>query len=219
MIISKFKDYYDYLGQIYGIDNTFAYKRELYNKNKALLTIPAKKLNIPHIWVHTTSRYKPCYIIITGRIFLLYYITDKKSLISYNINDYKLYLGDEKEINDKFGINRKYKYFPNITSDEVNGNIINVNALNFCISQKCPIITLFTNTHNYYYSLSSPILGDISKFASIYPAEKIYAELEYFFLNQINGSPDIDPPVQIPETIRIESKGFDLKRSFRPSMK
>lgn len=36
MIISKSKDYYDYLGQIYGIDNTFAYKRELYNKNKAL---------------------------------------------------------------------------------------------------------------------------------------------------------------------------------------
>ena len=40
MIISKFKDYYDYLGKIYGVDNTFAYNRKLYDKNNELLKIP-----------------------------------------------------------------------------------------------------------------------------------------------------------------------------------
>lgn len=139
-------------------------------------------------------------------------------------------MGDEKEINDHFGINRKDRVINGkficsiassnrITSDEVNRNFINTNALNFCISQKCPIITVFPYYNSYYYSLSSPILEYIPKFASIYRTEKIYTELEYFFLNQINGSPDIDPPVQVPEPIRIESKGFDIKRSFRPNMK
>ena len=86
--------------------------------------------------------------------------------------------------------------------------------LDFCIKHKSPIIVL----EDGRFTTDSPILGDIPNFVSMYPAEQIYQDISYFFLNQVNGSPDIDPPVVLDDKFKIEYHGFD-KVSFRPTMR
>ena len=72
-------------------------------------------------------------------------------------------------------------------------------------------------THGYnvvYNHYKVPILSELG-IPNIIPAEKIFQELSYFIGNIMKESPDIAPPVEIENDLRIEGHGFDLKQSFR----
>ena len=61
-----------------------------------------------------------------------------------------------------------------------------------------------------------PNLGELG-LASIYPAEQLYQDIDYFLTNTIKDSPDTMPPVSMTDKEKIESHGFDNKVSFRPT--
>jgi len=60
-----------------------------------------------------------------------------------------------------------------------------------------------------------PILSQIKGFASKYPAQQIYQDIEYGIVNLLNDSPDMAGPTAITNNEKIVSHGFDLKQSFR----
>lgn len=59
-----------------------------------------------------------------------------------------------------------------------------------------------------------PNLGSLG-FAPLVPAERMYQEISLFVGNVIKESPDIKPPVEVSDKVRLVQRGFDLKSSFR----
>lgn len=59
-----------------------------------------------------------------------------------------------------------------------------------------------------------PNLGELG-FASAIPAEQMYQEIAYFVGNLLRESPDLSPPAAVSDADRLRQHGFDPKRSFR----
>jgi hypothetical protein len=59
-----------------------------------------------------------------------------------------------------------------------------------------------------------PRLGELG-FAALFSAEQMYQNLSYFVGNYLRESADLKPPVTISDRDRILQHGFDLKKSFR----
>jgi len=61
---------------------------------------------------------------------------------------------------------------------------------------------------------TAPHVGNMG-LASIYPAEQIYQDLNYFLTNKMQASPDVMPRSVQTDKEKISQHGFDLKQSFR----
>ena len=220
-IVSKFRDYYDHIGKIYSEESRYVWERKLFidypfppsfQQNMTDRDVDLGGLS----YYHGKSTYEYRWLIVCGKRFLLFrqhsYVYPKISEWTRVWTAYK----DSSEIEDDLYITKnkdqKLKYFTRHLPDYFMGEFSEKN-LNFCIKHKSPVIVVDAGLK--YYTTDSPILGDIINFVSLYSAEQIYQDISYFMMNQINGSPDIDPPVDIDNKGKILSHGFDLKQSFR----
>jgi len=59
-----------------------------------------------------------------------------------------------------------------------------------------------------------PRLGKLG-FPALFSAEQAYQNLSYFVSNYLRDSVDLNPPVAVSDRDRIVQYGFDLKKSFR----
>jgi hypothetical protein len=201
-IISKYKDYYDYLVGVYGEDPLAIFDRRI---------DPIKK---PSIF---EDQYKIYSIAIVGRIFKIYQYKDKfyytpKELLELNT----LLLAENKtpllyqrkyskplslenferlvSMNDKLftDVNHKLRK-PILLSDNVFGSLVeNENSIK---PSRWSVIRLEDFHINKYI-----------------PAESIFKEISAFML-WLNDNPEI-PNNQTNEE-KILTHGFDLKHSFR----
>lgn len=219
-IISKFKDYYDYISHLYGVDNKIVYERNLYinfSTPKDNIHVTGKDVDIVNLHFNSgecSYDYRYFWLIICGRRFLLYGScnTTKWKIFDNTDDKFAKLLPISKSRNIYFG-NRFY------TPEYFMGEFSQKN-LDFNIKLKCPIVMC----GKYYRNgpvptfTESPILGDVEGFVKMYPAEQIYQDIYYFMANQINGSPDLNPPVDVSDKYKIEYHGFDAV-SFRPKMR
>lgn len=199
-IISKYKDYYDYLSGIYGEDNKLILDR----RNKENYTLP----HIDKITFYIAGYVIEGLIDENDNIYygdnLKQFIVDKnnrknwwkkwKWLSTHNKRNY------DKSYHIKYKDEENWYYLEPIKDMED-------------INQKtnCPIL-LKTIYGLYKY----PKLSDFN-LASFISAETIYQWLSEWLSNQITKREK--QIKEIPDSLKIENKGFDKKKSFRPKMK
>ena len=201
-IISKYKDYYDYLVGIYGEDPLAVFDRRI---------DPIKK---PSIF---EDQYKIYSIAIVGRIFKIYQYKDKfyytpKELLELNtllLSENKIPLLYQRKyskplslenferlvlMNDKLFTDANHKLRkPILLSDNVFGSIVeNENSIK---ESRWSVIRLEDFHLNKYI-----------------PAESVFKEISAFLL-WLNDNPEI--PNNQTNNEKIVTHGFDLKHSFR----
>lgn len=223
-IISKYKDYYDYVAYQYGEDPLIVYNRQPFKHNDELFK-----------YVVDQMRYKSCYfptrhvapkpnerhykwLVINAKLYLL---TADDNQSPYKVITPELYQqiiadGNTFELSSSWS-RRIYPYLSgyeyyianNILYDTLVAASRVLNTPVFEISDLqfgCGIIETG--------KCKIPVLSELG-IASIIPAEKIFQELSYFIGNVMKDTPDVKPPVTIDNDLRIEGHGFDLKQSFR----
>lgn len=209
-ILSNFKDYYDYVANIYS-DPKIIYDRPL--KNKTYIDFKYNDKTLPHImkkiFILNNNIEKEKYdnlnvLIIGNRLFTILNkkntskVLSEEYLIKFTSLKYRYYYDKEyKNINN----------FVNFTDDKL---------INICRKTKMPVMLFGIDNRDkiFYLERFCPILNNygISKYIS---PEKIYQEISYIVGNLIYESPDLKPPVEISDKDKILKAGFDLKTSFR----
>jgi hypothetical protein len=228
-ILSKFKDYYDYVEYLYSQEggdpsNTYARKdlegKDEYN-NKWFSTeargeIPAKPLpKTDRYWGRKTDSfpwiYKWCSV--CGKLYLL--VAEEPGVYSPK---YKLITEAHPSLS------LAYCKTPGVwfKKPDIKELIGVPNPACVEISRKLQI-PVFILEDSYYKNLREPFhvtlnrtvpnLGELG-FASLISAEQMYQEVA-MFLTSLRDSPDSLPPAKVSDKDRLTQKGFDAKISFR----
>lgn len=78
--------------------------------------------------------------------------------------------------------------------------------------------TAHTHGSNHFMDDRIPRLGELG-FPRIIEASQLYQEIAYCITSLIPRNPDTMPQVHRTDKEKVESHGFDTKRSFRPKMR
>lgn len=226
-ILSKFKDYYDYVEYLYSQEggdpaNTYARRdvegRDEYSDKYFSIGvkggIPAKPSPKDGIfWKRNPDvfpwSYKWCSV--CGKLYLLVAEEPGVCLPKYKLITeahpsldlvYSRSPGvwfKEPDIKDLIGV-------PNSACVEVSKKL------------QIPVFTLGGNYRGLEPShitlnRTVPNLGELG-FASLFTAEQMYQDIA-MFLTSLRDNPDSLPPVDISDNDRLTQKGFDAKISFR----
>ncbi len=207
-IISKFKDYYDYIGHQMGmIDPKIVYDRNV----KLSTTAEIKKLIIK-INPFPYSCYKLLafdmeikFLCVNGKMYTLYRMYTKEK-------NYKVL---SKDIFDQYF--RKVFYYKNSHSFNPYDKSFLIDDLSIAIGQPVFIINRYypsQRNESLYIEESIPILQNLN-FPSIQAPQILYQELEHYISNVLRTNPDTLVPVEVEDKHKITQHGFDIKQSFR----
>lgn len=210
-IIAKVKDYYDYVGKIYGEDEAIVYKRLDLNDDeykKVEIDSPFSKksqvFGLPNLYSDSYFHQ----LIICGHVFTVY----KKSSID---TVYQLVTEEKiKEIIEERA--RLYFYRPHRVEQYYNGQYVK-QAAEICKAVGQPVIVFSGNDHDVkklYIERRIPNLGELG-ISAFFTPEELFQKIQQFIANEIRTNPDSQPPVGQDNNNKIVSHGFDLKTSFR----
>lgn len=213
-IVSKFKDYYDYIANIYGGgDPKILYLRSPIAKNKCEIDIGTKKA----FRIYDTNFNAQHYVIVVAGKG--YYVRAERATQYDNFGDFKILT---KENFPKF-----YERPSNIPSwyphrEPKESNYIGFeNELFTFIARKInqPVfrINRFTQTNknvSVFVDSNIPILQDYG-LSSIISPEQIYQDISYYLCNTMHESPDVRVPNILSDKEKVLQYGFDAKQSFR----
>lgn len=218
-IISKFKDYYDYLTGIYGVDPLVTYER------KPLSTISNNVEDLKNCDVITFDRH--CVYVPDGYTRLIFHICNKVYVFHYLDNVlyyteeelvrlYDLIKGHSHKtmsfIDDKlsylaedlyqiYGYKIPNKWYYSGLLGRKNKNYTKTMNENF----NCPLILVKRNDS---YLLNPKL--DTFQINKIIPAHDMF-----LMISQFLSKKDIEMPKDPTDMSRYEGKGFDKKTSFR----
>ena len=213
IIQSKIKDYYDYVGHVYGADPLVIYERKpLTALNDAgyrpNLNVEFKiDFRLPEYrrW-DGPFRYSYKALVVMDTAYLL-------QRDEFKDRNYKLYDWD----NDPQKLNRRYLnfYFDNYTREYPDSKprecVIGLTKL---VGQPIFIINSIGRDNFISIEANIPILTNYG-FAKIAPETKMFQDLTYYIGNTMKTSPDTSPPAVVDSIVRLEQRGFDKKTSFR----
>lgn len=213
-IISKFKDYYDWIANIYGTDKSI-----VYNRNTPIVVNKVAHKGIPFLprssnYYTDKSDYHFKFLVICGKL----YVVAKRNEFNpiYGV-DYFHYIKAKWELvteehpasyvlsKNRFG---QQNYFNVISSIDSN------NIIALSVKVGAPVFTFIERNDEILVDQEVPNLAEIGV-ASRYSPEQIYQDISYFICNILKESPDLAPPSKITDNEKIVSHGFDLKQSFR----
>jgi len=187
-ILSKYKDYYDYLSGVYGIDEKIVLDR---------------RINTPIPYLYTGFR-----LYIAGYIVEGYY--DKESKKCYYGEDLKQFTKSIMYYPSKHW-NRNYSKSIWIHNKIGFGEWLYLEPIKdkhkINIKEKCPIIYVHHKDYYYYPQLSKLDL------ASFIKPEIIYKWIEEWISNRISDKENITDDRS--DIDKLQDKGFDKKKSFR----
>jgi hypothetical protein len=233
-IISKFKDYYDFISKKYGGgDPKVVYKRREIGKRKKIcgqeVIVEVDHVTDVDLSLNLDDRYhkfKLGTLFIAGDCFLV---------IKYEGHNWELLdeFGKHKEIvkdyknriyRDLWLYKSKIPYFDGIRQ-KINREKDKIIQVAKEIKEPVFIIhnTFYINKGNKSQTCVKldelcPILENVG-IPSVLSAEQIYQKLAYFIGNVLCDSPDIKPPVELSDKEKIIKGGFDIKTSFRSNKK
>jgi hypothetical protein len=219
MIISPFKDYYDYLIGIYGIDEKRIYIRNKIETTHIISDIRPCDFNL---FSYDIDLFRLKYIFVNGYRYL--FVGEKNHPLSMSVSRWVIFDESKHIAKERYGFRyqsaRIKEELAHLSEGYTSENIINFTKL---VKQPVFSISISPQWHKKYPGKAEyetvvddnvPRLVDYG-IASIIPADKIYQDLDYFIGNILNDSPDLQPPVHISDKDMIEAKGFDKKISFR----
>jgi len=207
-IISKFKDYYDYLSGIYGED--------------PLIVLNRLDFTMPTFSNFSITRDEgKLQLYIGGFLIEAYY---KNNKIYYG-EDLKQFSREEKHSKWYYRFNSSTDVKPNErVTIKIENSRYNYESFNLIVKKdttnmndkyNCPIL-LRKNGDKDEYLYKNCILKDLNLNSFISP-EEVYKMISDWISYQRTISEDhVDTMTNVQ---KIESKGFDKKSSFRPNMK
>ena len=218
-IISKFRDYYDHVGEIYGKDPMIIYDRRPLSRSSHLMNDiisiewDDESLKMPQIYIdkeHNSLSFK--WIILAGKYYMIW--NDSRES-----NSFKVYLKGESEYLDNF---LKPKYYSRKRPEKIYTGFFHHSLVEISRLIKSPVFLIDSIQRNTARSdkviikINSriPVLSDYG-FSRIISPFDAFHDIEYFLSNVMQISPDAAPPVEIEDKYRIQQHGFDLKTSFR----
>lgn len=219
LLLSNFKDYYDYMIGITGVDEKIVYNRGNIKNN----IIDKRYDGFPKC-PHTKKHHDYYILSICGKKYTL--ICDKKenSDIKYisgcflkwsdlrlitmkDLEDTAIY----SDVSDKW-----YYWFSNdINYKKIEKtyeglhNKSDSDLIKISKEINTPVF-LITSTINIYDK--TPILSQIGGIPGMLPADKLFHDICYFISNTLNNDKEI---IEISNKNKILKAGFDLKTSFR----
>lgn len=203
-IISKYKDYYDYLIGIYGEDEKLILDRRN-NTPSPILTSNSKLV-----------------FYIGGKVIEGYYHKDNNKFYYgndlYQFEETPEKMGYHPSTHDVLDKTKKYVYIKDKDLAYRYGGsnfMVEICDDKDSINEKenCPIIMTvlpYKDTYNLY-----PKLSDYNLSSFISPNE-MWLIISTYLSDQITKK---EITGELSNDLKIQNKGFDLKRSFRPKMK
>ncbi len=192
-IISKYKDYYDYLAGIYGVDPKLILDRRKGTKNKLISPAPFKIAVCNHM-ISGFFDGKRAYC---GKNLLkIGEAVDKNALTKYGFEKIKF-------IRIKISLPYMHETFninPKIEKTDLN------------IKKDCPIL-LIDNTGVFY---KYPHLGSFD-IPNIFDAKEMFLMLSDWLSKRITKKEHIKD--NRTDIMKLQDKGFDKRCSFRPKIK
>lgn len=228
-IISKFKDYYDYLANIYGIDDHVVYLRNEIKSDKYSLRFSGitgeESLVVNGVvknflsWPRNNNWHLR-YLIVMGRQYLVVkraFITASTYQEHIEQNRWEIFDPKKHDVFNKESPSHSRYWW----REEPKGLIYYFGSFHeewVKVSKEIqqPIFMVDSTSHdgNIMIETNIPRLSDYH-FGSIMTPEQMYQELEYFIGNTLKDNPDIVPPVNVSDKDQIVAKGFDPIVSFR----
>lgn len=210
-IITKIKDYYDYVGKIYGEDDKITYNRldltkDEYHDFKVKTTIPKSAQKLENIRTYIQGKHIH-QLIICGFV----YTVEKET---YTNEPYKLVSPEFLEkIREESNLRSFYE--SKDVKHYYNGEFLE-EAKTFCKLVGQPVIVYTGRDHddNLSFSRRIPNLGEAG-ISTEYSPEQMFQMIQQFISNEIRENPDTQPPVEVEDKYKIIGHGFDLKTSFR----
>lgn len=201
-ILTKYKDYYDYLSGIFGVDPLLILDR----REGYIISLPSNKGKIT-LYI--------CGWIIEG------YFDGSKYWFGEDLKQFT--------IEEKYKSSRGPQY-PNVIIAEYRSNGDRIYASqyndhyalqpikddkNYNLVETCPILIKTSGIYNPDFA-KFPRLSDLN-LASFIPAEEIYQWLVTWLAQRVDKSQE--RPDNLTNREKIENKGFDIITSFRPNIK
>lgn len=215
-IISKTKDYYDFVQHVYGSDNTVIYDRDAeFPTNIKFHELGVSELDIP---VSDGSRTGSFHyysggvgeiiynVVICGKI---YKVKHTKTCFSYTSNkpDINTYDVLSDYIRKRWDGEYRYTQGEHIPAFDLISRYI-----------KQPIF-MYERVHRYgknYVEISDQIPNlTLMGFGKLLEPHLLYQDIEFYISNVINHGVGINPPVVISDKEKVIKHGFDVKQSFR----
>lgn len=205
-IISKYKDYYDYLKGIYGEDpllildrrtstNYISYEELLNSTNPYLLQIKIGNYNYLALWYNKQLLYgdklKP---------YLMDRVTAFPSIYKYNKSSDEMFL-NLPELKRPFN----YEFLTEVKSDSII-NICYIDLIDYVNNRK------FIN-NKYFKNIDYPNLSLLKGIGGLIEPHKAWLHITDYLSEQLTKK-EPDQPVG-DDIIRLQSAGFDKKTSFR----
>ena len=202
-IISRFKDCYDHISYIYGVDEKIVYTRDVV-KN---VEIRAKEIpgyrEFRSINQMVKSGEKVSIVVIVDKMYFVvdnYYTKEERILDqSDRLMRSRSIIRDETHNNPELilALTRKVGS-PVYRIDSINGDWSDPDRKLIARIDK-----------------KTPRLSDIKGMVALLDSQQTYQEIAYAITNLLNPNPDITPPVFVSDKYKIQAAGFDMKQSFR----
>lgn len=214
-IISKEKDYYDYVAhQFGGGDPKLILNRTKFEIPKELqLDTNIIKWDINLRFTPYSDAIEYAWLVLLGKLYLVYYCNKNQ--------DWKLAVNNEQILNI---VLKKQLFFYTITMADIYENKSD-SAIDLCKDLNKPyfiIKPIYGNLRKFYRTNSILYmfpkwqnLGNIG-FTKLISPEQMYQNIS-LFVGQYLYSPEVIDIVD--NDIKIENHGFNLKTSFRPNIK
>lgn len=207
IIKSVFKDYYDYLCHVYGVDEKIAYDR-----SPRVCPLEINRHGFDDIWPASSNfgfwnldtGYNLKYVAITG---VLYIIAQKKT------TDTWFYVKPEQY--GSVVINSERNTAKRIATALVKGHgftspsIVKLHKL-----VDSPVFSFEAFDRVLVIDARAPNLGQLG-IPAIIPAEQMYQNICHYLTNVLRDSPDSSPVSPMTDQQKVVSHGFDKIQSFR----
>lgn len=200
-VITKYKDYYDYLVGEYGIDPIMVYDR----RPEKLKKWEMEYSNLNGWTYPTLHKFSIC-----GNYFALYsYKNNFYHTISELVKLSKILEKDgEDQLWNRWGFNNKPIKGAKNHFEKHNGK----SNLNYYFREPILVNDTYGELKFKNGSYSVPLLKTYPYFPSNYPAKQIWQEV-YAFISYLKDHPEI--PNKLTDLEKLNSYGFDEKKSFR----
>lgn len=209
-LLSKFKDYYDFLAHQYHDEKVIYDRTTIKNTSIPIKDIKGKLRNPPRYIDDPKggmSTFK--YLVINGCYYLLVGNSQDPA------NTYELFSTDKHtHLNEHLLMSGWFrKTYIHDVSYYVGCKDSALIELSKKVGHPVYIIKEIVGGQIYIES-KIPKLLDYG-IPSILPSTLIYQDLVYFLSNVLKDSPDMQPPIKMDDKLKIASHGFDLVKSFR----
>ena len=202
-IISRYKDFYDHISYVYGVDDKIVYTRDV-AKN---VEIRAKEIpgyrkfrSIEHL---VESCEKVSIVVIVDKMYFV--------VKNYSTNEERVLDQSDRLMRSRSVLRDETHNDPDLILEftkKVGSPVYRINSID--VDWSDPDRKLIARIAE-----KTPRLSDIKGMVTLLDSQQTYQEISYAIANLLNPNPDITPPIVVGDKYKIQAAGFDLKQSFR----